>query len=253
MHCKIKIISLALVLISTAVFTGMASATEKLRFTTCEWEPYYGSNLMNNGYITEITKEAFRAAGYEIDVWFVPWNRALHDARNEHYDALLGLYHSEERAKWVEYSQPIESVKNVFFTLKDRIITYGSLKDLSAYRIGIERGYAYSDEFDSANYLRKEPARKIEININKLLKGRLDLVAASKMVFLHNMKKKFPEKMHLIDVLDKPLTVNKIYNGFVKKKSKHKKWTADFNRGLKIIKNNGLYDRILEKHGFTLN
>lgn len=240
-------------LASVLLFSWGAFAGEQLRFTTCEWEPYYGSKLLDKGYVSEITREAFKAAGYEIDIWFVPWNRALHDAKTGHYDALMGLYHSEDRAKWITFSEPIGAVQNVFFSLKGKNIRYETLEDLKPYRIGIERGYTYSKEFDEAGFLKKEPARKIEINFNKLLKGRVDLVAASKTVFLHNMKKKFPDQIAMLEVLPKPLTVNKIFNGFVKTKPDHKKWVGDFNRGLKIIRENGTYEQILAKHGFKIN
>lgn len=223
---------------------------QNIHFVTVQWEPYYGPNLLNQGYITEITRAALKRVGYGMDIEFVPWKRALHDAKNGYYNGVLGLYYSEERANWMTYSDSISSVELVFFVKKGNKIRWNSLKDLKPYRIGIERGFIYTEEFDNANFLQKEPVRNVELNLKKLLEGRIDMVAASRNVFLHWIKTRHPEKLELIEIVPKPLVEKKIYNGFTMKDPSHTDYIKDFNEGLKLIKQDGTYRQIMEKHGF---
>ncbi len=241
------------VFVSAVCFCASSSAQtdqKMIRLATVEWEPYYGRNLKNQGYISEITRKAFKRVGYDVEIRFMPWKRAMHDTRNGYFDGLMGLYHTKEREKWLAYSNPIAETRIVFFGLKGRNIKYSSLTDLKPYKIGIERQFAYTEEFDNAEYLEKEPVRNIELNFNKLIKGRIDLVAASQNVFLHMISTRHPQVREAVQIIEPPLTVSKIYNGITRKKPNYIQIVKDFNRGLWLIKSDGAFDRILEKHGF---
>jgi polar amino acid transport system substrate-binding protein len=229
---------------------NLSAKGKNIHFVTVQWEPYYGPNLLNQGYIAEITRAALKRVGYSMDIEFVPWKRALHDAKNGYYNGVLGLYYSGERASWLTYSESVSSVGLVFFVKKDNKISWNSLQDLKPYRIGIERGFVYTEEFDNSNFLHKEPVRNVELNLKKLLEGRIDMVAASRNVFLHWIKTRHPGKLDLVEVVPKPLVENKIYNGFTKADPNHTNYVKDFNKGLELIKQDGTYRQILEKHGF---
>lgn len=230
------------------VSTGYCSG-KHLRFATVPWEPYYGPNLLNQGYVTEITRTALERVGYFMQIDFVPWKRALHDAQNGYYNGVLGLYYSDERAEWMAYSESIAAVQLVFFEKKGRNILWEKLYDLKSFTIGTEQGFVYTDEFDNADYLKKESVRNAELNLKKLLENRVDLVAASRNVFMHWINTKFPDKLEQIEVVPKQLSENKIYNGFPKNDPLYETYVKDFDRGLQAIKADGTFDEIMKKHG----
>jgi polar amino acid transport system substrate-binding protein len=245
------IIAVIIVAMSMTQFASIGYCKERhLQFGAVPWEPYYGPNLLNQGYVAEITKTALERVGYTMQIDFVPWKRVLHDASNGYYNAVLGLYYSDERAEWMVYSEPIAAVQLVFFEKKGRNIRWSKLEDLKSFTIGTELGFVYTDEFDNADYLTKEPVRNAELNLKKLLGNRIDLVAASRNVFLHWINTKFPDKLDQISIVPKQITENKIYNGFSRKDPKYYVYVRDFNRGLDMIKADGTLDKIMEKHGF---
>ena len=41
------------------------------------WEPYYSETLPNGGVVTEIVRRAFEISGYQIEVTWLPWARAI--------------------------------------------------------------------------------------------------------------------------------------------------------------------------------
>ena len=223
-----------------------------IRFVTCEWEPYYGSKLFNQGYVAELTREALKRVGYEMSIDFVPWKRALHDAKNGYYDALLGLYFNEERAQWVTYSQSIAEIQLVFFAKKGRQITWNKIEDLQGYTIGVRQGFVYTDEFDNASFLKKEAVRSDDLNLKKLLENRIDLILASRNVFLYWVKNNHPDKLENLVVVPKPLSKISIYHGFTKRNANNRSYVTDFDRGMEAIIADGTFEKILKKHGFKL-
>ncbi|MCP4021631.1 MAG: ABC transporter substrate-binding protein, partial [Desulfobacteraceae bacterium] len=44
--------------------------------TSAEYPPYFGEKLENQGFITEIIREAFKRVDYKMKVEFFPWARA---------------------------------------------------------------------------------------------------------------------------------------------------------------------------------
>lgn len=59
------------------IFSVYANAEKKVTFGTVSWPPFYGEDLKNQGFMTEITKNAFEKAGWEYQVNFMNWNRAV--------------------------------------------------------------------------------------------------------------------------------------------------------------------------------
>ncbi|MCP4345761.1 MAG: transporter substrate-binding domain-containing protein, partial [Desulfobacterales bacterium] len=189
--------------------------------TEPSWAPFYGKNLKNGGYLTEIIRQAFKVKGYNITVDWKPWKRAVVESEKGKYDGLLGTYYNEERAKKLEYSDPIDKDEIVFFSKKGRGIKYEKLTDLKPYRIGTGIGFTYTKEFDSADYLKKHPVVNTEQNVRKLLLNRLDLIVDSKKVVLNIIQTKLPEHIGALKILTPFLEVQDFHIGFSKKKPYH--------------------------------
>ena len=70
------------------------------------------------------------------------------------------------------------------------------------------RGVAISTEFDSANYLRKEEVEHDSLNVKKLLKGRVELVATPELVFRDLITNTLPSEQHdAFEFITPPLAV----------------------------------------------
>lgn len=232
-------------------WSGISSAERgKIIFATESYPPYYGPDLKNNGFISEITRAACEKVGYEIEIKFMDWNRALEMAKRGKYDGVVGAYFNDERATFFEYPDAIASSEVIICGRKKDHIKYTALEDLKPYKIGIIRGYVNSEEFDAASYLKKEPVEKTEVNIKKLLKGRVDLIVDSKAVLQDLINKKFKDQAEKIVFLEPPLQSNKFYTIFSKAVPGYEKKTEDFNKGLKMIQEDGTVKEIMKRHGF---
>jgi len=201
----------------------------------------------DGGFLIEVTRAAFAKVGHEVNVDYLPWARALGNVMNGTSEALLGVYHTDERAKAMLYTDVIGRSDMVFFKLKSTPIVYDKLEDLKPYTVGTIIGAAYTPEFDSAQFIRKEPVSDYLLNIRKLMGGRFELFVEKKFVVLNALKTQFPDDYARVDFLPKPLRENRYYNAFSRKHPDHEKTVADFNKGLKMIIDDGTFDAIMKK------
>ncbi len=226
------------------------SETRHIVLATDNYPPHYGSDLNNGGYFTEITKGAFRISGYTCDVKFIPWNRAKEMAKKGHYHGIMGMFYTEKRVQFFDYSKPVSASTTGFFVKKERTITYTDLKDLKPYKIGHVMGYHYTEEFNSASYLKKVDSYNTETNIKLLMKDKIDIVLAAKSVVTHLMKNTFHENPDMLKMLNPPLVKHDMYISISKKKPHYHQIIVAFNTGLNDLKNDGRFDAIMKKHGF---
>ena len=225
----------------------------KITLATDSFEPYYGPKLVNNGYVTQQVKEAFKRKGYELTIKFVPWKRALEHSKLGNYDGLLGAYYKKERTTFFVYSEKIDQTQIVFFTKKSRNIQYNKFTDLSKYVIGVVRAYHYTKEFDiSKKYLHIFEANHLKQNIKLLIHDRVDLILGSKKVIVRLLNQHYPQYVSEVKFITPILQSNKLYVTISKKRKNYKKIINDFNEGLKEIIEDGTYNKILKFHNFQI-
>ena len=199
------------------------------------------------GFLLELTNEAFKAVGYEVDIKFEPWARALDAAMDGEVDGVLGCLYSEMRAQKLAYSNELATSETGFFALERSNITYTTLKDLSKYTIGTKINAHYPPNFSSATHLKTEPVSDYLVNIRKLLAGRIDLFVEKRLIVQSYLAELPQSEADRIVALDPPLAVNKYFNGFSKAVPSAQEKLRDFDKGLQMIKENGLYAAIMAK------
>jgi polar amino acid transport system substrate-binding protein len=218
---------------------------------TVDWEPYYASTLKNDGVYTEIVTTAFKRSGHKATVTFLPWTRALKYVADGKNDIVMGAYYNDERNKIYKYSDSCMTIHIGFVAHKKLGITsYKTLKDLKQYRIGVNRDWVYTPEFDSANYLKKDVATNQIINIRKFFRKRVEIIAISIEVFQYELSNMMNRDMNDVVVLSPLLDEKGLHLMMGRKIPDHEKIIADFNSGLKQIREDGTYGRILSDHGF---
>lgn len=72
-------------------------------------------------------------------------------------------------------------------------------------------------------------------------------------LFFYHLERIDPQfSRSLIKILKPPFKIYDMYVAFSKRKPGYEQLTVDFNRGLKLIKADGTYEKILQKHNITL-
>ena len=80
MYCLKKILQFSIICVITfmpPLFSSVEPINKKqITLITCKWAPFYAPELLNQGFLTEIVKEAFKNVNYHLDVKFMNWTLA---------------------------------------------------------------------------------------------------------------------------------------------------------------------------------
>jgi len=223
---------------------------DRVQLATLDWKPYVSEELPNGGLTTEIVREAFRRAGFRVEIHVMPWIRVLAEVEKGAFDAMYPAYHSKTRARVYALSDPIATGPLVLCKRSDRPIRYRSLEDLRPFRIGVVRGYVNTPEFDAADDLQKEIVNSDKQNLLKVLTGRIDLAVIDKYTALHIIETSIPRAEGKLDFLEPPLQVKTLHVGFCRERRGCSERLKAFNRALDEMKRDGSVQDIYAKRGF---
>ena len=239
----------ALLVALTLAFAATAAEARRVVMCTVPWAPFYDPGLEDEGFISEISRAAFRAAGHDAKLEFMPWARAMLEVRQGDRHVLMGAYYTDERAETYIASDRIYTTSVGLVALKDLgVSSYGELRDLSEYTIGYGRGWATTDEFDNADYLDKEAADNNVLNVRKLYAGRIDMIAMNFDRFSQIAADEGFDPDRAV-FLDPPLQSSGLYLMASRAIENPETLIEEFNEGLEAIRQNGRYDEIIERFG----
>jgi len=230
---------------ASAVYAGT------LKVATLDWEPYVGHMLINQGFISEIITNAFKRAGYTVEIYFMQSDKAIKEATEGRYDVVYPEYYSKDRAQNFVYSYFFYNRLLALYKRKLTAITYKTLKDLTPYKIGVVKGYINTDEFDRATYLKKIEDESDEVNLRKLANGELDLIVIDKLVAQYLIKTKIPEAENKLEAIEPPLAIHELFVIFPKNLPNSEKLAKEFNKAYKSMQKDGTIKKIMDGTGLV--
>jgi len=228
--------SLAL-LIGTLLCPALGAAPV-VEMTSLEWPPYAGEHLPGQGMVSQYVTAIFARMGYELKVSFLPWRRAVRAVEEPgRYMGFFPEYSSPVREAQFYCSQPmmyvpLAIVESSTFAHRE----WSSLKELSAYRIGVVSGYLNTPEFDTLvinGVLHTEEAPSDQLNLRKVAAGRLPMAVVDPDVLDYYLKQD-PELSKRRSAFHLPAHIIgslKLVACF-KRTEEGKKWRDIFDQGL---------------------
>lgn len=149
-----------------------------------DWGPYVGEQLPDQGIASAIAREAFAAAGREVTIRFLPWNRAYREARDGLHLAAFPFAHNDERANDFLFTEPLFTSSIRLFAARSHIERDSTLESMDAPSICLPLGYntrIAERLFSQTHIMLKRP--RAMVNCLKMLRfGRVDLVLVSERV-----------------------------------------------------------------------
>jgi polar amino acid transport system substrate-binding protein len=243
-----KRLTILIILLLTLSFIGLAS--DKVLVAAADpWPPFADENSPTDGVALEIVRAAFETQGYEVTMLFVPWARAVNGVKVGDYDLVPTIWKNEERMEYMHYSDPFLQNSLKFIKRTEDPFEYEGFSSLDGKTVGIIRGYSYGQEFSSATSFKKDEANDFFTNVQKLLRDRIDLTVEDEIVAYSIIKDENPDFLSEITFLNPPLTVENLYITVGLAHPRHEEIINAFNKGLKIIKENGVYAEILSQYG----
>jgi polar amino acid transport system substrate-binding protein len=262
MRFRSSILPWCAVLLALLLAPGTASAQAKpakpvVHLATLDWEPYIGQKLPDQGYTAALVRAAFADQGWQVQIDFYPWARALRLARSGEVDGLMPEYFNTTRKSEFRYSFPFPGGPLVFYKRRaddiDFVIDPAARPDLAfralqKMRFGVVRGYLNTPEFDAASYLHKEEANDDATNLRKLVYRRIDLAVVDRRVAEYLIRTQYPDYAAKLEPMEPALADNPLYIAFSLKSPRQAAALTAFNKGLSAMKKDGRLDALYKKY-----
>lgn len=179
------------IIIAVIVFfltPGAVFAAEKVKLSSLEWPPYTGEGLPEGGASIKVAKAAFAAMGYELEVEFYPFQRAVDMAKQGQTAGYFPEYHSADIEKDFIFSSRMGDSPLGLIEPAGAGTTWASLNDLKAKTIGVVSGYVNTAEFDAmaaSGALTTDQSPEDATLVRKVAAGRVDMAVIDRHVFDH--------------------------------------------------------------------
>lgn len=242
---KLKLVSLLLSLVLPNFLFGA-----EVMMSVGEWAPYIGKKAPDNGMAAKIVSEAFKASGDKTLLRFTSWTKAKNNTAKSKTDGSFPWNLSSKRRAEFKVSDPFMTSKEVFFYLKSKgKINFEKLSDLKKYKVGAVQSYSHVDILKAAG-INPKLSKKDLAGMKKMLKGKTDVFPCESSVGWDLINKHFPDMKDKVAIMEKPLGTQEMGIIFGKSNPKSDKNIESFNKGLKTIKSNGIYQNILNEFNY---
>nr|WP_246261312.1 transporter substrate-binding domain-containing protein [Alteromonas ponticola] len=225
------------------------SAKPSVTLAFGEYPPYYGNDLHNKGFISEIVVEAYTLAGYEVElVYLPPWQRRVEETKNGRFDGLISMWHSADRERWFLFSNPLPANEVGFYKHVESDFTLQGVDSLASARVGTVRGFINPPEINDAGAVIEEVTH-LNQNIAKLIKQRIDIALVDRAVGRHILVSLYPEHKDDLVYIEPSIALLNQYLVISRKAEDAEEKLNAFNRGYAILKQQGEVVRLATKYG----
>lgn len=243
---------LAAFLLLIAGSTASLARAEQLTLTAFDYPPYMDESLPSKGVFCELVTAAYKATGYDVSFRFYPLARSTQYVLSGAALGQLGTewnFPSGTRETHI-ISVPLFYYRVVGFYRKDRFenIHFQSLSDLTGYRISVIRGSSDALTFKGLHSLNVEEVSHGEQMFKKLYANRSDIGFMAELSGISILKRDYPGQK------DEWIATKDMIQGLVaqvvfsKKYQDVERYVKALQRGITIIRQNGVYTEILEKY-----
>jgi polar amino acid transport system substrate-binding protein len=243
------------IILCLMVFLPDAFGETRLIIATGENPPYISQDPQAS-CLSEVFNAVAKEMGVTFDFQFMPWKRCERSVEELKVWAAIPYLSTSEREEKFLFSDKLYARQAKFFYYsaggKKKNIVYSGLKDLRGYKIGGVSGYYYEKQFFNSG-IELELVTTEEQDFKKLKSERIDFALAEENIGWHLIRKLFPkEQLGNFFTLETPYNISDIFLITSKQYPDTQRLLTSFNNALKKIKQEGLFQKILDKHKITV-
>lgn len=234
-----------------ALFVIPARAESLLVGISTGYPPYYYTeNGKLTGFCVELVEAVAQRIGMAVEFRPFPWKRLIMSGENGTIDAVMPLFKTAEREKFLFFEGlALAYETNQFFTAKDSTIVYeGTLDAIKPYRIGTVEEYSYGENFDKTEFPNKILSKDDQHLFKLLVHNRIDIGVGSRSVIQYYAD--LSGEADQIRFLTPPITKEILYIGFSKNRV-NGELPKNFANALKEFKTSPRYSLLLDKYHIT--
>ncbi|MDE1463617.1 substrate-binding periplasmic protein [Spartinivicinus poritis] len=238
-------------LLSILLLISMPALTEKQEFilATGEWAPFTGKNLPNGGMLVEIVETALNNTKLKYRIVYLPWKRGYKNLLDGDIEGAFPWMLTAERERLFSVSDSIYKSKERFFASKDFTINYQKYEDFKGLSVCLPLGWTKAPikEFLDNKILSLYQPKNEEDCFQGIILKRTHLYSANSLSGWEAIKRAGlnPADFKEIGPVIRENTFVLLASSL---KDNNNRLIQEFNRGMRIIKNNNAYNEIVKKH-----
>lgn len=225
-----------------------AHAHPVVRVGTGDWVPYVDQRREDGGALSRLVRDIFKAAGYQVEFVYYPWDRNLLMLEHGNLDAVMPYICNNARQRVSTCSDAMVKGEVVLFQRKDRTLDWQHVEDLKAFRIATTLGYSYGPQFDAAvqnGQLQVQQSGKEDTGFRLLELGRVDFHPQDRAVGYAMLRRLFtPEARAAITHHPRLLNTEPLHLLFRKGDARADRLREAFNAGLRRLAESGELKRL---------
>lgn len=234
-----------------------AAAAETITLLADPWCPYNcepGSD--RPGFMVEIAREAFALAGHDLDYQALNWMRSLYRVRQGEAHGVIGAIPAE--APDFIFGPPLGTYLDTVAVRRGETLDLASPNPLEGKVVGAINGYEYVGSV--ADYVREhgDDRSKVQFvsgndplaqNLEKLLTGRVDVVAEVELVLLHKIAEQGMAGRVEVMRAEEP---EEIFIAFSPALEAPPRLVRDLETGLAVLRRSGRLEQIMARYGLEV-
>ena len=219
-----------------------------VRIGTGDWVPYVDQQREDGGALSRLVRDIFKAAGYQVEFVYYPWDRNLLMLEQGGLDAVMPYICNSARQRVSTCSDAVVKGEVVLFQRKDRTLDWQHVEDLKAFSIATTLGYSYGPQFDAAvqgGQLQVQQSGKEDTGFRLLELGRVDFHPQDRAVGYAMLRRMFtPEARAAITYHPRVLNTEPLHLLFRKGDAQADQLRKVFNAGLRRLAESGELERL---------
>ncbi|MFT7539002.1 MAG: polar amino acid transport system substrate-binding protein [Lysobacterales bacterium] len=235
---------------SVLLAVSSLSWSERIKLTAVgdPWPVLLNPDTKQQGLLAEIAKEAFQTQGYDLEIKFFPWSRAMVMIQQKQADLLIGAWYTEDRNDYLLYSEAIFESTIKFIKPRTSYFEYTGLASLQGMRVGTILGYQYGEEFLNEISIKRITSSSLLNNMMNIIAGRIDLTLDDQYVIEYMLEEHIENWEEKLSIVDTPFMAKKLYLAANRTNPKYRTLIKAFNLGLEQLKKDGRYANIVKSY-----
>ncbi|MFY0677145.1 MAG: transporter substrate-binding domain-containing protein [Neptuniibacter sp.] len=228
---------------------GFSAVEKPLEFYVVHYPPYEIIDISGEiyGIDVDVAKAAFAAVGIPIEVKTAPWKRIL---KNIEYGRISGTITCSKRPGrelYMDYSDPISQAQQaVFSAVSTPVPSLKQFSDIADYTVTVVDGWGIQKELDIAG-IDHLPTVDVASGINAIVYRDVELFYSGYLTTQYQAKQMGLEDQIKVSFLEGRGKTD-FHVCFSKSYSDSRDLKQLFNKGLAIIKENGVFDAIYQRY-----
>lgn len=247
----------SLAMCSTLLITTAAAQADTIVLKSDIWCPYNcepDSDLP--GYMIEVAQEALGTFGHTVVYEKLNWLRSVEKARNGEIDGVIGAV--EEEVEGFVLGPPLGPLVDGIVTRAGEELDLSKAEPLDGLTLGAINGYEYvgalgeyidkhRDDHKMVQFVSGDNA--LEMNLQKLIAGRIDVVAEDYQVILYRLRAgDFADKFAVVPH-EQP---DPGYIAFSPKNPNSELYAKQLDEGLDKLRTSGRLAEIMAKYSLPV-